>query len=761
MSAARKAFAEGGRRATILRLARVVAVAVASVLVWTAPALGLSQRGHVFSAATGSKGHGAGQLSGPTGVAVNEATGDVYVADTKNNRVDRFSSSGAFIEAWGWGVVDGKPELERCTNVCTTGIAGNGEGQFSEPEAIAVDNSTEAGDPSKGDVYVGRVDSEAVTEDPVEKFTAAGTYLGRIKATSAIAIGGIAVSVATGSLWLYEYEGGEIEQFSNGEPNVPLTTITVGEGAQCGVPGLAVDRKAEAFYVNHYEEGFEGCPEVAKPSAKVPGVTAKLDAAGETLVQALDGENSTGLAVDQSTGLQSSGNVYVDNITQVAAFDSSGALIERFGVGAELTNGQGVAVNAATNTVYVAGATSGTVKVFVPAPAAAPQVDSISSQNLGPTSTRLEAQIDPHGADTHYYFQYGTADCVAHPSECTSVPAPPPGADLGSAFGDQLVTVEVTGLTSGTTYFYRVVAENELGLAEAAQSTHTFTTLPNPSGLLSDGRAWELVSPPDKLGSEIEAIGGAGGPAGGIMESSEDGSRVTYVSNGPIEKGPVGNVAPEGTQIYSTRSPSGWSSQGLVTPSSKGEGEAAGKPQEYQFFSTDLSVALLQPKRVHPLSRLQEPPLAGEGPEESGLYVRRNLTCASSPSTCYQPLVTPENNLVNAEFGGEIGDVGTDEVPIGTPDMKHVVFRSEVALTSEKGAVPGLYEWSAEDSVPNSFSLSASCRAAGAADARRPKTRSLATSSPRARSPGTQSPTTARASSGAAKKGWGCTFGTW
>jgi DNA-binding beta-propeller fold protein YncE len=676
------------------RLLVLLAVSAVAALLVSAPAFALSQRGHVFSTTIGSKGHGAGQMTSPSGVAVNEATGDVYVADTKNNRVDRFSSAGTFIEAWGWGVADGKEEFERCTSVCVAGLPGNGEGQFLEPEAIAVDNSTEAGDPSKGDVYVGRVDSEVVTEEPIEKFSASGSYLGRIKVTSPVATGGLAVD-ATGAVWLYEYEQGEIEKFSNGEPNVALGTVILGEGALCGVPGFAVARKAEAFYLNHFEEGFEGCPEVAKPSTKVPGVTAKLSGAGETLISALDGENSTGVAVDQSTGQQSSGDVYVDNITQVAAFDSTGALIERF-TAPEMTNGRGVAVNATTNTVYVAGATSGVIRVFVPAPPAAPQVDSVSSQNLTLTSSRLEALIDPHGADTHYYFQYGTVDCVASPSECTTVPAPPPGADLGAGFGDQPVSVEVTGLESGRTYFYRVVASNELGTAEAAQTAHTFTTLPNAAGLLPDGRAWELVSPPEKLGSEIEAIGGAGGPSGGIMESSEDGNSVTYVANGPIEKQPVGNVSPEGTQIYSTRSPSAWSSQAIVTPSSKGEGEAAGKPNEYQFFSSDLSVALLQPKRVFPLSKFQEPPLAGEEPEEAGLYIRRNLTCASSPSTCYQPLVTAANNLVHAEFGGEIGDVGTNDIPLGTPDMKHVVFRSEVALTSEKGAVPGLYEWSAE-----------------------------------------------------------------
>ena len=56
------------------------------------------------------------------------------------------------------------------------------------------------------------------------------------------------------------------------------------------------------------------------------------------------------------------------------------------------------------------------VVVFGPAPPGPPMIDSVSSQNIDPTSTRLEAQIDANGIDTHYYFQYGTADCKVSPS---------------------------------------------------------------------------------------------------------------------------------------------------------------------------------------------------------------------------------------------------------------------------------------------------------------------------------------------------------
>lgn len=44
---------------------------------------------HVFEGSFGSEGEGAGQFKDPAGVAVDDTTGDVYVADPGNDRGDR------------------------------------------------------------------------------------------------------------------------------------------------------------------------------------------------------------------------------------------------------------------------------------------------------------------------------------------------------------------------------------------------------------------------------------------------------------------------------------------------------------------------------------------------------------------------------------------------------------------------------------------------------------------------------------------------
>ena len=73
----------------------------------------------------GSNGSGDGQFSNPHGVIV-DSSGNVYVVDTSNNRIQKFNSSGTFIAKWGSG--------------------GSGDGQFNYPYGLAVDSS--------GNVYV-------------------------------------------------------------------------------------------------------------------------------------------------------------------------------------------------------------------------------------------------------------------------------------------------------------------------------------------------------------------------------------------------------------------------------------------------------------------------------------------------------------------------------------------------------------------------------------------------------------------------------
>jgi hypothetical protein len=76
----------------------------------------------------GVAGTTGGGLNSPQGIAVNQSTGDVYVTDGSNLRVQQFSSTGSFIRAWGQDVIvaAGPPANDNGTGfeVCDT-TAGN------------------------------------------------------------------------------------------------------------------------------------------------------------------------------------------------------------------------------------------------------------------------------------------------------------------------------------------------------------------------------------------------------------------------------------------------------------------------------------------------------------------------------------------------------------------------------------------------------------------------------------------------------------
>jgi DNA-binding beta-propeller fold protein YncE len=79
----------------------------------------------------GSRGSGNGQFSNPGGVAT-DGSGNVYIADTGNDRIQKFEASGAFLTSWG---------------------SARAVGEFDSPESVATDGS--------GNVYVADTDNHS------------------------------------------------------------------------------------------------------------------------------------------------------------------------------------------------------------------------------------------------------------------------------------------------------------------------------------------------------------------------------------------------------------------------------------------------------------------------------------------------------------------------------------------------------------------------------------------------------------------------
>ena len=112
------------------------------ILLWCAPAPA-QEAPPEFILKWGTPGTGDGQFSGPHGIVV-DLQSNVYIADTGNNRIQKFTSDGTFIMKWG--------------------SLGAGDGQFNHPHGIGIDSS--------GNLFV-----SATVNNRVQKFTSDGVFL--------------------------------------------------------------------------------------------------------------------------------------------------------------------------------------------------------------------------------------------------------------------------------------------------------------------------------------------------------------------------------------------------------------------------------------------------------------------------------------------------------------------------------------------------------------------------------------------------------
>jgi hypothetical protein len=122
-------------------------------------------------------------------------------------------------------------------------------------------------------------------------------------------------------------------------------------------------------------------------------------------------------------------------------------------------------------------------------PPSRPDIDAVFVTGREATTATLNATINPNGEATAYRFEYGPTAAYG-----TTVPVPDGAAGDGGVA--QTFSEAISGLEPQTTYHYRVVATNVNGTNASADRTFT-TRAADPS---PDGRAFELVSPPDKVG---------------------------------------------------------------------------------------------------------------------------------------------------------------------------------------------------------------------------------------------------------------------
>ncbi len=340
--------------------------------------------------------------------------------------------------------------------------------------------------------------------------------------------------------------------------------------------------------------------------------------------------------------------------------------------GLGLTAGPALAAAPETPEVSVQTPVSGT---FTTGIAPAPVISEEAVVNVASGSATFQALVSPEGSETTYRFEYGTSDAYG-----ASVPLPDGSAGAGTSA--LAVQAHTQTLQAHTTYHYRVIATNAAGTTDGPDQSFTTQTV-GGALTLSDGRQWELVSPPVKDGARIMPADQEGG---GLAQAAEDGGAVTYLANAPIET-PAGNA--NESQIFSVRGANGWSSRDIEPPHSEAIEAPIGRGQQYRFFSSDLSLGILQPSvGKEGLEALLSPEAT-----EYTVYLHNN---ADDASAGFVPLVTAANVPPGTEFKGVAGDAFNSRVTFvaAAPDASHIVVKARAALTSTP-TEKGLYEWAA------------------------------------------------------------------
>jgi hypothetical protein len=333
-----------------------------------------------------------------------------------------------------------------------------------------------------------------------------------------------------------------------------------------------------------------------------------------------------------------------------------------------------------------------------------PVIGSAWSFSVQASSARLSAQINPNGLSTTYHFDYITeAAYQANLGEAkdgfTGAAKVPPVTDANINSGSNPVTVAqlLGGLTADTAYRYRVVAKNSLSSGYVLGSPHTLSTLPNGGAVfLPDSRGWEMVSPVDKNGGQVDPPGTIAG--GGVLQAAVGGGAVTYGSSSSFSDGALG--AAPASQYIARRNSGAWVTENITEPIFSGTYGTKNEGVPYQLFSGDLSRSLL---------------LNGEHcrGEASGCAVANPPLAGTDAPSGYQNYYLRDdgNSSFEALLGvSDIGGLGLTPANFdirfvgASTDLQHIILSSCAALTANATEEPlgqgcdptkqNLYSWS-------------------------------------------------------------------
>ena len=280
-------------------------------------------QGQTFNLKWGANGSGNGQFNQPTGIMAH-SSGNIYVADFNNHRVQIFNSSGVYQSQFGG--------------------FGSGDGQLNHPKGLAEDAS--------GNIYV--VDSGNAR---IQKFNSSGGYISKFGSFGSgpsqfdnpqyIGID------SGGNIYIADPFNHRVQKFNSGH----AFQIQFGSGILNLPIGLAVDG-SDNIYVTSFNSHL----------------VHKFNSGGGLLTQWGGGGSGDGQFLNpHEIAVDSSGDIYVTDNTnhRVQKFTNTGGFISKFGSSGsgdgQFNQPNGIAVDPSDN-IYVADHNNHRVQKFSVAP---------------------------------------------------------------------------------------------------------------------------------------------------------------------------------------------------------------------------------------------------------------------------------------------------------------------------------------------------------------------------------------------------------
>ena len=441
-----------------------------------------------------------GEIEQPSGMGISDTTGAVYVGEVQTLHVYKPEGGGKYREAESIGfrgvpfvkvdnssgphagdlyVFNGglylvKPNAAGELLAPAEGLLPPPEGFSSSGEGggLAVDGAT-------GEVYVSNPEHGVV-----DKYNPHGEYEGKVSGPPGFQPKGLAVEESTGDLYAVDGANNVVDQFNAAGEYIGGTAETPA-GPLSEPEDVAVSSSGHVYVSTHVKIGsgevYLGSVEVFGPSVFAPFVaTGAANGIARTTAKLEGVVNPEGKAVTSCEFEYGTSTAYGQTAACAPAPGSGSSPVNVSAEVSGLTPGTTyhyrVVAKDSTGTNQGASRTFGTFAVVPGLQTEA--ASAIEEPAAGEILATLNGSLEPDGADTHFYFEYGETEAYG------SVSPALPGTDAGEAFAVEHAQTKLTGLKPETTYHYRIVATNSFG-TEAGHDM-TFATPSAVSGVQTE-----------------------------------------------------------------------------------------------------------------------------------------------------------------------------------------------------------------------------------------------------------------------------------